>query len=311
MARRVKNVSDIRLDVEFAEDFRTQKIMRKFGAEGALGLIFLMCYCAKHYPSDSGYFPKNFDEEDLLYACKVKLERTDYIEMLLGLEIIGKDDGQFYICEWDEMQPWAAEARKRSEAGRIAAAARWKNKEKQDDKPKKKVKKESPESGDASGMPSHNDRKPDGKRKAESGNAPTPTPTPTPIVNTPYSPPEGEELVEAFCDILPDLEKPEAVTEALMRKVRKCKYEGGPPEKGILWWRWYFGLVKDYPYLMGEVNPEWKASLPWLVQPDKMSKVLGGGYQSREQMEVNEFTSNSGQGMSEEEYARRIADGEG
>ncbi|WP_319780029.1 hypothetical protein [Maridesulfovibrio sp.] len=309
MARRLKNVSDIRLDVEFFEDFRFQKILRKFGPEGVLGVILLWCYCAKHYPSDSGAFPVNFNGEDLLYACKVDLSRTDYVEMLLQFEIIREEEGRFHICDWDEMQPWAAEARKRSDAGKIAAAARWKNKKKQDDKPKKKEKKKGSENGDASGMPSHNERKPKENRNADLGNAPTPTPTP--IVNTPYSPPEGEEVVEAFCEILPDLPKPEVLTDPLRRKIRKCKCEGGPPEKGVEWWRWYFSLVKEYPRLLGEGESGWKASIPWLVEPGNMAKVLGGGFQSREQMEVNEFTSNSGQGMSEEEYARRIADGDG
>ena len=309
MAGRVKNVSDIRLDVEFAEDFRTQKIMRKFGAEGALGLIFLMCYCAKHYPSDSGYFPKNFDEEDLLFACKVQLDRKDYVQMLLELEIIGKDNDRFFIREWDDMQPWAAEARARSEKAKKAAAARWKKDKKQGDKKKKKSSDQPEGKPDAQAMHEHENGNPKNMPDADFSNAPSPSPTH--YVNTPCSPPEGEELVEAFCEILPDLPKPEAVTDSLMRKVRKCRCEGGPPEKGILWWRWYFELVKDYPYLMGEVNPEWKASLPWLVKPDNISKVLGSGFQSREEMEVNELTSNSGQGMSEEEYARRIAVGAG
>ncbi|WP_432736507.1 hypothetical protein [Maridesulfovibrio sp. FT414] len=309
MAGRVKNVTDIRLDVEFAEDFRTQKIMRKFGAEGALGLIFLMCYCAKHYPSDSGYFPRNFDKEDLLFACKVNLERTDYVDMLLDLEIIGEEDGRYYICEWDDMQPWAAEARARSEKAKKAADARWNKKGKQADKKPAKGSDAGENESDAQALQEQKSGKAKKVHKADFGNAPSPSPTL--FVNTPYSPPKGDELVEAFCEILPDLPKPEAVTDALMRKVRKCRCEGGPPEKGILWWRWYFELVKDYPYLLGEVNQDWKANLPWLVEPSKMSKVLGGGYQSREEMEVNELTSGSGRGMSEEEYRRRIAAGAG
>ncbi|WP_031483393.1 hypothetical protein [Maridesulfovibrio frigidus] len=125
MASRIKNVSDIRLDVEFFEDFRIQKVLRQFGVEGVMGIIMLWCYCAKHFPSDSGHFPDCFDEEDLLFACKIKLDRTDYVEMLLRLEIIGKDEGHFFVCGWDEMQPWAAEARERSEKAKKAAAARW------------------------------------------------------------------------------------------------------------------------------------------------------------------------------------------
>ncbi|WP_415713094.1 hypothetical protein [Maridesulfovibrio sp.] len=309
MAGRIKNVTDIRLDVEFAEDFRTQKIMRKFGAEGALGLIFLMCYCAKHYPSDSGYFPVNFDEEDLLFACKVQLDRTDYVQMLLDLEIIGKNKDRFYICEWDEMQPWASEARARSEKAKKAAAARWKKEGKQKDK-KKKVPSEQPEiKPDAHAMPEHESGNTENMPEADSGNAPSPTPTL--YVNTPYSPPEGEEVVEAFCELLPDLPKPEVLTDPLRRKIRKCKCEGGPPEKGIEWWRWYFSLVKEYPRLLGEGESGWKASIPWLVEPGNMAKVLGGGFQSREQMEVNEFTSSFSQGMSEEEYARKLAVGDG
>ncbi len=61
----------------------------------------------------------------MLFACKVDLDRNDYVEMLLKLEIIGKDDDHFYIREWDEMQPWAAEARLRSEKAKKAAVARW------------------------------------------------------------------------------------------------------------------------------------------------------------------------------------------
>ncbi|WP_027179472.1 hypothetical protein [Maridesulfovibrio bastinii] len=311
MAGRVKNVTDIRLDVEFFEDFRFQKIMRRFGTEGVLGVILLWCYCAKHFPSDSGHFPRYFDEEDLLFACKVDLDRHDYVEMLLQLEMIGKEDGHFYICEWDEMQPWAAEARERSEKAKKAAAARWKKEKKQPVKEMKKSSEIEEKKDDASALHEHKSGKAKKMQNGDFSNAPSPSPTL--YVNTPYSPPEGDELVEVFCEVLPELPKPKAVTEKLMGKVRKCRCEGGPNEKGILWWRWYFEQVRDFPFLLGEVNPEWKASLPWLINPEKMSRVLGGEYQSREEMEVNGLTSGQAgsQGMSEEEYARKLAVGEG
>lgn len=307
MAGRIKNVTDIRLDVEFFEDFRFQKIMRQFGTEGVLGVILLWCYCAKHFPSDSGHFPKYFDEEDLLFACKVDLDRNDYVEMLLKLEIIGKDDDHFYIREWDEMQPWAAEARLRSEKAKKAAAARWEKQKKQPVKKKKEAPKKSESKSDANALPEHESGNANAMQNGDCSNAPSPSPTL--FVNSPYSPPEGDELVEAFCEIVPELPQPETVTEDLMRKVRRCKCEGGPPEKGIFWWRWYFGFVREFPYLLGEVKPEWKASLPWLIETGNMSKVLGGGFQSREEMEVNELTSGNGQGMSEEEFARKLAVG--
>ncbi len=251
----------------FFEDFRFQKIMRQFGTDGVLGVILLWCYCAKHFPSDSGHFPKYFDEEDLLFACKVDLDRNDYVEMLLKLEIIGKDDDHFYIREWDEMQPWAAEARLRSEKAKKAAAARWEKQKKQPVKKKKEAPKKSESKPDANALSEHEGGNAKPMQNGDCSNAPSPSPTL--FVNSPYSPPEGDELVEVFCEIIPELPKPEAVTDALMRKVRKCKCEGGPPEKGIMWWRWYFDYVRGFPYLLGEVNPDWKASLPWLIETGK------------------------------------------
>ncbi|MBI9110342.1 hypothetical protein [Maridesulfovibrio ferrireducens] len=308
MASRIKNVTDIRLDVEFFEDFRFQKVMRRFGIEGVMGIILLWCYCAKHFPSDSGHFPACFDEEDLLFACKINLDSHDYVEMLLQLDIIGKDDDHFFVCAWDEMQPWAAEARERSKAAKLAAEARWgkkKNKTKQDD-----TKKEDPSSagdinGDADAMPTHENKDAPALQNDDLRNAPSPTPTL--YVKTPYSPPKGDELVEIFCEILPELSKPKSLTKELMKKVERCGYEFGPDGNGIDWWQWYFEQIRDYPYLLGEVNPEWKASLPWLIEGKNIAKVFGGGFQSREDVEVNGLTS--GSGMSEEEFEARCAAG--
>ena len=308
MASRIKNVTDIRLDVEFFEDFRFQKIMRTFGIEGVMGIILLWCYCAKHFPSDSGHFPSCFDEEDLLFACKISLDRHDYIEMLLKLEIIGKDTDHFFVCAWDEMQPWAAEARERSKAAKLAAEARWgknKSKVKQSDKNEKQSTGAGDSNGDADALPTHENGDAPAMQNDDLRNAPSPSPTL--FVNTPYSPPEGDELVEVFCEVLPELPRPKTLTRELMRKVKKCACESGPEGNGIEWWRWYFEQIRDYPYLLGEVNPEWKANLPWLIEGKNMAKVFGGGFQSREEMEVNELTS--GRGMSEEEFEARCAAG--
>jgi hypothetical protein len=66
-----------------------------------------------------------------------------------------------------------------------------------------------------------------------------------------------------------------------------ARYQEAPERKDLDWWRRYFQSIRDFPWLMGEVDARdggnrFCANFVWLVGPKNMEKVLNGFYQSRQ-----------------------------
>ncbi len=65
----------------------------------------------------------------------------------------------------------------------------------------------------------------------------------------------------------------ENLTDDLRASIR-ARWRARP---NLEWWEAYFKRVAASLYLTGK-KKNWRASLPWLVGPKNMTKVLGGGY---------------------------------
>jgi hypothetical protein len=81
-----------------------------------------------------------------------------------------------------------------------------------------------------------------------------------------------QEIVDIFKSTLPSLSVP-ILDDALRSQIRTRWTEH--PE--IEWWTNYFGIVSRSPWLLGR-GSAWKATMPWLMGPKNISKVLNGQY---------------------------------
>ncbi|MDQ7836020.1 MAG: hypothetical protein RDU24_11615 [Humidesulfovibrio sp.] len=90
------------------------------------------------------------------------------------------------------------------------------------------------------------------------------------------------EIVARYREVLPELPEPREDAEKLGKDIA-ARWKSKPERQSLEWWGWFFALVREHPYLMGEVE-QWRAGLAWLVCRANMDKVLGGHYLTRDQM---------------------------
>lgn len=111
----------------------------------------------------------------------------------------------------------------------------------------------------------------------------------------PYNPPEGETeqqkeskprdsseseyckmVANSYNTICSNLTKVQKVTEKRKRAIKKAKKDieefGG--------WDKFFSCVASSRFLNGQNKDGWKADFDWLLKPDKMIKIIEGGYQT-------------------------------
>ena len=157
-------MADFRIDVGFFNHIKTKRLRKRLGLEGVFALQILWAYAALHEHDES----KIYTSEDIELAVDWDGD-GDISEVLCEVGYLDRADGGFKIHQWEIHNGYAATASKRSEAGRIAAKARWDKRLHSD--------------GNASAMRTHSD-----------GNAPFPIPNPIPDSKeeTPL-PPTGDE----------------------------------------------------------------------------------------------------------------------
>lgn len=124
--------TDIRLKISFFDNIKILKLYRRCGADGVLALIRLWCYVAANKPDGK---LTDMDAEDIsLVACWAHADSM--LTVCEELRLIEKKGKVYVIHDWEDNNPWAASADKRSEQARDAAKARWgKTKEKQEVSP--------------------------------------------------------------------------------------------------------------------------------------------------------------------------------
>lgn len=90
-----------------------------------------------------------------------------------------------------------------------------------------------------------------------------------------------EEIISLYHEILPQLPHVIEWGEG-QRKILRARWREKEERRSLDWWRWYFGLIRASPWLMGEEN-DWRADLEWVVRPKNMAKILNGRYHRQKQ----------------------------
>lgn len=62
------------------------------------------------------------------------------------------------------------------------------------------------------------------------------------------------------------------------KKILKSRWREDESRQNLEWWKYYFSIVLDSPFLLGENSKSWQADLEWLVRPRNFAKVLDGKY---------------------------------
>jgi phage replication O-like protein O len=90
-----------------------------------------------------------------------------------------------------------------------------------------------------------------------------------------------QEIIDIYHELLPQLPKVIKWTDKRMKLLRK-QWNDSPDQKNITWWRDYFVIVTESPFLLGKNNSGWRADLEWLIKPDNLPKVLEGKYKDKD-----------------------------
>lgn len=111
--------SDIRLSVGFWQHPKTKKTARRLGLEGVRSLQVLWAWAAVNRP-DGNLF--GMDWEDIELAADWQGEERKFFDVCLGMWVDESPDG-YVLHDWQEHNPWVAEADDRSDKARFSRLA--------------------------------------------------------------------------------------------------------------------------------------------------------------------------------------------
>lgn len=265
MARQLGNfVHDLRLPKDFHSELRFKRMRRKHGSDGMMAVLMLWSWAASNCPT-TGRLEKMTVEDILDVGC-IATECTGFIDDLVDYEFLVLDGNTYCLSNWEEEQPHAAQAEERSRVARLKAEKSWENRRKRGVESEQSTGKATAKQGQRSNTNSNTNLK----------SPPTP-PRGGQIQSAPVS-----EIVALYRKALPELPEPREETEKLGKDIG-ARWQAKPERQSLEWWAWFFGLVRECPYLLGEGKDGWRASLGWLVAKGNMDKVLGGEYPVRGQ----------------------------
>lgn len=278
--------TDFRVNADWDSHIKFIKISRHYSAQGIVGVFLLWGYAAKNRPDG---VLTGMDEEDLLIVCKDPqpvdaAAPKNFIQTLVSIRLLDQlADGTFVIHDWTDHNQWAVGAKDRREQAKKAAAARW-------DKGGRKKGTEKYLNNPTDSCSSHAD-----------GNAGSnPLPSSSLYSKSPLTP-QGEEgggvtsamILVLWNSILHELPNVK-MTKSLERLIKERI--GEVEERSRLdWWKGLFLRVSRCPDLMGLGQSGFKATLAWVLTPDKLAKVESGFYREEEGARQS--------GWTDEEYA--------
>nr|WP_319775989.1 hypothetical protein [uncultured Sphaerochaeta sp.] len=120
--------NDMRIDIDFVDHPKTKRLISKAGFEGFYCLIKLFSSVSKIYKK--GYL-KDCDETDIEELAGWTGEPGVLFKALMDKRIcfLEKVDGELYVHDWKEHQPWIYFSDERSEIARQNIRKRWTKKE--------------------------------------------------------------------------------------------------------------------------------------------------------------------------------------
>lgn len=114
--------TDFRVSVDFFNHHKARKLRKRLGCQGLLSLLQLWAYAAKL--RTDGRF-SGMSSEDIELAAEWEGEEGTFTTALLEAAFLEQDDQGYFLHDWAENNPWAAEEQARSEKARKGAQARW------------------------------------------------------------------------------------------------------------------------------------------------------------------------------------------
>lgn len=167
--------TDIRLQLSFRNHPKMKKLKFLLGKDSVLSFIWLLMFAAESRPDGN---LEGLDEIDIASASDWEGDAAEFTKALVDIGFIESSENGYRIHDWEQHNPWAANAPKRSEHGRKAANARWSIKYGNDDPGTKNQRVTA-----KSNAPSIDEQCAEHEgamQGASMSNAPTPTPTPKP-----------------------------------------------------------------------------------------------------------------------------------
>lgn len=98
-------------------------------------------------------------------------------------------------------------------------------------------------------------------------------------VEKPASQPQScphEKIIALYHETLPELNIVQ-VWNNTRRSYLRARWREDTKRQSLEWWKGYFELVRESPFLMGEVK-DFKADLEWIIRPKNFANVLEGKY---------------------------------
>ena len=216
-------MADFRIDVGFFTHIKTKRLRKRLGLEGVFALQMLWAYAALHEHDES----RVYSQEDIELAVDWA-DDGDITAVLCEVGYLDPAEGGYKIHQWEIHNGYAATASKRSEAGRIAAKARW-DKRLQSD-------------GNADAMRTQCD-----------GNAPFPIPIPTPTPDSKEEPPispKGDGCDEAHASEAPKKKRaPKMQAPFQYSEEIESAWSAYPrrERKGAAWAAWEKAIKRGMP----------------------------------------------------------------
>jgi len=87
---------------------------------------------------------------------------------------------------------------------------------------------------------------------------------------------QHEKIIEIYHEVLPEL--PKTIVHlwgGARKKNLNARWKEYPQHQDLEFWRFYFGLVRQSSFHMGDNDRGWQADLEWLVKQTNFAKILG------------------------------------
>ena len=87
---------------------------------------------------------------------------------------------------------------------------------------------------------------------------------------------QHEKIIEIYHEVLPEL--PKTILHlwgGARKKNLNARWKEHPQHQDLEFWRFYFGLIRQSSFHMGDNDRGWQADLEWLVKQTNFAKILG------------------------------------
>ena len=287
---------DARISIALPSHPKTKKLIRMAGTDAAWRLICLFLWAAQN--RQDGVL-SGMDSEDIELAVDWPGDDGAFVSALLRVGFLDEDDGEYFIHDWHEHNPWAAGAEDRSEKAKFNALCKHHGREEAAKRmPEYAAKHQKTTTQQAISKDIALDVSASSMHVAENSTAPSLTPSLTPspkeeeqpIVASKLAPCPHQEIIVLFAEHLPELPQPRLWDGAREKNLANrwkwvlgdLKKKGKPCDKsdGIEFFRRMFAYIAKCDLLMGKKG-DWSCSLPWIVEAENFAKVIEGNYEPK------------------------------